>query len=72
MTLCKTVLNGRDSHTVHVMGALRVQQVIFITAEPKKRVKDALKEVKLLNKMCERKQIFLLVAKLRMLLLCEK
>ena len=32
----------------------------------------ALKEVKLLNKMCERKQIFLLVAKLRMLLLCEK
>lgn len=46
MTLCKTVLNGRDSHTVHVMGALRVQQVIFITAEPKKKVKDALKEVK--------------------------
>ena len=32
----------------------------------------ALKEVKLLNKMCERKQIFLLVAKLQMLLLCEK
>jgi len=44
MNLCKMVVNGIDSHTIHVMGALRVEQVIFIAAEPKKKVKDALRK----------------------------
>lgn len=40
MNLCKMVLSGIDSHTVHVMGAQRAEQVIFIAAESK-RVKGS-------------------------------